>query len=327
MHPALSNGPILADGGIETDLIFHHGIDLPEFAAFVLLDDEAGRGRLVRYWESYAALAAAAGVGLQLETPTWRASSDWGARLGYTEHDLERATSAAVALLRSVEATHRGRVHPVVVGGVVGPRYESVADASRFTAPDARRYHRPQIAALARAGVDLVTALTLTNTDEAIGIVQASRELGTPIVISFTVEVDGRLVDGTTLAGAIAAVDRIAPPDRYMINCAHTSHILRAIADGGDWLDRIWGVRPNASSLSHDELDASDELDEGDLELLASELASLRQRLPSLGLIGGCCGTDARHIARFWNTDEQRVKRHGLGAGSLRAGSGEFETR
>jgi homocysteine S-methyltransferase len=92
-----------------------------------------------------------------------------------------------------------------------------------------------------------------------------------------------------------------------MVNCAHTSHILRAIADGGDWLDRIWGIRPNASSLSHEQLDASDELDEGDLELLAAELGELRQRLTSLALIGGCCGTDARHIARFWNIDEQRV--------------------
>jgi homocysteine S-methyltransferase len=307
MSPALSSRPILADGGIETDLIFHHGIDLPEFAAFVLLDDDAGRDLLVRYWESYAVLAWAAGVGLQLETPTWRASSDWGAKLGYTELDLERVSTAAVALLRGVEETHRSRVLPIVVGGVVGPRYESAADASPFTAQDARRYHRPQIAALARAGVDLVTALTLTNTDEAIGIVQAARALDTPIVISFTVEVDGRLVDGTTLADAIAAVDQIAPPEKYMVNCAHTSHILRAIADGGDWVDRIWGVRPNASSLSHEQLDASDELDEGDLDLLAAELGSIRQRLPSLALIGGCCGTDARHIARFWKIDEQRV--------------------
>jgi homocysteine S-methyltransferase len=306
-HSRQPRQPILADAGIETDLIFHHGIDLPEFAAFVLLDDDPGRDLLVRYWESYAALAEAAGVGLQLETPTWRANSDWGAKLGYTAIDLERVTTAAVALLRSVEETHRSRVQPIVVSGAVGPRHESAADASPFTAWDARLYHRPQIAALARAGVDLVTALTLTNTDEAIGIVQASRELDTPIVISFTVEVDGRLVDGKTLAEAIADVDQIAPPDRYMVNCAHTSHIVRAIADGGDWLDRIWGVRPNASALSHEQLDASDELDEGDPEMLTAELGSLRQRLPSLALIGGCCGTDARHIARFWKIDEQRV--------------------
>lgn len=309
MKLKLGNRPILADGGIETDLIYHHGIDLPEFAAFVLLENDAGRELLVRYWESYVRLAVAAGVGLQLETPTWRANPDWGARLGYDAADLERVSVAAVSLLRGIEQAHRGRVDPIVVAGAIGPRYESSADAMRFTVDDAREYHRPQIATLARAGVDVVTALTLTAPSEAVGIVRAAREVEMAIVISFTVEVDGRLMDGTSLADAIAEVDGAAPPDWYLINCAHTSHILRAVAGGGDWLERICGVRPNASSLSHEQLDASEELDEGDPELLASELVLLGERLPSLGLIGGCCGTDVRHIARFWNIDQQEVTR------------------
>jgi homocysteine S-methyltransferase len=292
--------PTLADGGIETDLIYHYGAELPEFAAFVLVDSAEGRDMLRRYWNGYARLAARARVGLQLETPTWRASSDWAERLAYGPDDMRRVAHASVALLREIADSHRGDVEPIVIGGVVGPRYEP--DGPIMSAEDAYEYHSRQIALLAEAGVDLITAMTLTNTPEAIGVVRAAADDGVPAVVSFTVETDGRLLDGTTLADAIAEVDRAARPAHYMINCAHTSHIARALDESeGLWQQRIRGLRPNASSLSHEQIDALDGLDEGDPAQLTAELAALRKRLPQLSVIGGCCGTDTRHIARFWD--------------------------
>jgi homocysteine S-methyltransferase len=291
--------PMLADGGIETDLIHHYGAELPEFAAFVLVDSQVGREMLTRYWDGYAELAERAGVGLQLETPTWRASCDWAQLVGYSTEDMRRVAFSSVALLAEVADRHREHVEPIVIGGVVGPRYEP--DGPLMSVQQAREYHGQQVALLAEAGVDQITAMTLTNTPEAIGIVRACDDAGVPVVVSFTVETDGRLLDGSPLADAILEVDATAPPRGYMVNCAHTSHIARALDErAGAWQQRINGLRPNASALSHAEIDELESLDEGDPEQLSSELSQLRQRLVNVAVIGGCCGTDTRHIAQFW---------------------------
>ncbi|MET0418255.1 MAG: homocysteine S-methyltransferase family protein, partial [Actinoplanes sp.] len=159
-----------------------------------------------------------------------------------------------------------------------------------------------QIDAFAEAGADLVTAFTLTGTGEAIGIVRAARAAGLPVAVSFTVEVDGRLPDGTSVPDAITAVDAADAPDYFMINCAHPEHIAPGLAgDGdGDWRARIAGLRANASTRSHAELDESTELDEGDPAGLARAPDTLRPYLPNLTVVGGCCGTDARHVAAMW---------------------------
>ena len=290
----------VTDGGLETDLIFHHGVDLPEFAAFPLVGDATGRALLTAYYEAYAGIAAAAGAGLFLETPTWRANPDWGTRVGVDADGLARANEASVGFVAQLARRWVGELPEVVVSGMVGPRGDGYVVGAAMHPEQARDYHLPQVRVLADAGAGILTALTLTTVPEAVGIVLAAREVGLPVAVSFTVETDGRLPDGTTLGAAVEAVDAAAPPDHFLVNCAHPSHVARGLADAGPWLDRIVGTRVNASTLSHAELDASATLDEGDPDALGSDQADLSAMLPALRVVGGCCGTDARHVAAMW---------------------------
>jgi S-methylmethionine-dependent homocysteine/selenocysteine methylase len=295
--PLLADGPFVTDGGLETDLLFHQGFGLPEFAAFPLLEDPAGRAALDAYFDGYAAIARAAGQGLLLETPTWRANPDWAEKIGYDAVALDRANREAVALVR--RAQERAGVDRSLVVGIHGPRGDGYVAGEGADPDEAAEYHAVQARSFAVEGVDLLHAMTLTTTEEAIGVVLAARSVGLPVALSFTVETDGRLPDGTPLGAAVERVDAAAAPDWFGINCAHPTHMASAF-DGGDWQRRVGGVRPNASTLTHDELDAMEELDEGDLDLLTGTFGALRSHLPHLAVVGGCCGTDAKHVAALW---------------------------
>ncbi len=289
----------VTDGGLETDLIFHKGLELPEFAAFPLVERESTAQLLIDYYAEYAAIAGRAGAGLVLETPTWRANPDWGALLGYDSAGLARANAAAVDLVRRAGAG----LDRMRISGVVGPRGDGYVAAGR-QADETAEYHYPQVAALAAAGVDVVHAMTLNEPAEAIGVVRAARSVGVPVGISFTVETDGRLPDGTTLRGAIDQVDAAAAPDWYGVNCAHPLHVAEAL-DGEAWQSRLQVLRPNASTMTHEELDAMEVLDEGDRSLLTSSTEQLLRQLPSIATLGGCCGTDATHVASLWGVSAQ----------------------
>lgn len=293
--PQLHAPLFLTDGGAETTLLFDDGIDLPDFAAFPLLDDPDGHAALTRYFERYAGIAERDGAGIVLETATWRASPDWAARLGYDEARLDAANRKAVDLLLDVRQRFAIQV---VISGCVGPRGDAYRPESIMSREEAKDYHSVQIRTFAGTPADLVTAMTLTNIPEATGIVDAAREAGVPVVISFTVETDGRLPSGDTLAAAIEAVDRDtdAYPAYYMVNCAHPTHIAPALDPQAAWTERLRGIRANASKLSHAELDEAETLDRGDPEEFADDYRKLRARFPQLTVLGGCCGTDHRHI-------------------------------
>jgi homocysteine S-methyltransferase len=301
--PQLHGTKFVTDGGMETDLIFHHGVDLPDFAAFPLLDTADGRDLLTRYYDGYATIAQQASAGLMLEAPTWRANPDWGTRLGYSAADLARVNTAAITLLAGLRERYAATLGlaTVLVSGMVGPRDDGYG-GGRPDPQEAAGYHGPQLEAFAAAGADLATALTLTDVPEAIGVVRAARTAGLPIAISFTVETDGRLPSGLTIADAITAVDATAAPDYYLINCAHPTHIRAGLGPPGPWIDRIIGTRANASLKSHAELDDAEDLDEGDMATLAAAQADLTAALPALTILGGCCGTDQRHVAALWGT-------------------------
>jgi homocysteine S-methyltransferase len=162
---------------------------------------------------------------------------------------------------------------------------------------EAEGYHSEQIAILAATEVDLVHAMTITYAAEAIGIARAAASAGVPVAISFTTETDGRLPDGTSLADAIAAVDAATggSPVYYGVNCAHPSHFASALP-GGPIGARLRSIRANASRKSHAELDESPTLDAGDPVELAGDYLRLRAQHPSISILGGCCGTDARHM-------------------------------
>ena len=302
--PQLSESVFLTDGGIETSLIYHDGMELPDFAAFALLTHEVGRDALRRYFEPYLAIARDARVGIVLETPTWRASSDWGGRLGYDSEALADVNAAAVGQLVELRDVWATASTPVVISGCVGPRGDGYQPDSLMSPDRAEAYHAEQIQAFRTTEADLVTAITMTHTGEATGFVRAAQAAGLPSVVSFTVETDGRLPSGEGLADAIAAVDEATDgaPAYYMVNCAHPTHVDHTLRRLGRQAGRVRGLRANASELSHAELDEAETLDTGDPVDLADRYADLRRALPALTVLGGCCGTDARHIEAIAKT-------------------------
>lgn len=288
----------LTDGGLETTLIYHDGIELPYFAAFDLLKDAAGVERLRRYFARYAELARAQGLGLVLEAPTWRANRDWAARLGYDDVRLADANRKAIGLLLEIRAAYETRATPMVISGNLGPRGDGYRAEARMSVAEAHTYHIPQIETFAQTDADMVAAFTMNYIEEAIGVVEAARASAIPVAISFTLETDGRLPSGDTLAEAIQRTD-----DKtggyvayYMINCAHPTHFEHELRQGGSWRRRIRGLRANASKRSHAELDAATHLDAGNPRELGAAYRNLRALLPNITVIGGCCGTDHRHI-------------------------------
>lgn len=288
----------LTDAGLETELIFHDGRDLPAFAAFPLLDDDAGRARLRSYFTDFTALARDLGFGLVLETPTWRANSAWMIEAGYQPQDVTRVNRDAVTFLREVTGGTN-----TVVSGCVGPRGDGYAPGMSLDAAGYAAHHLPQVAALAEAGADRVTAFTLSTVAEGVGFATAAARIGVPSIVGFTVEVDGRLPDGTNLGEAIRRTDEAtgSAPASYLVNCAHPTHVARGL-DDADWRTRVGSLRVNASTLSHAELETSSELDDGDPAALAVEVAALLDALPAVRVVGGCCGTDIRHVAALAGT-------------------------
>ena len=290
---------VLTDGGLETTLIFDDGLELPDFAAFALVDDADGRAALVRYFERSAEIAVRDGVGLVLETPTWRASADWAARQGYDTAGLVRVNQEAVALVAEVARRFATDRSPIVVSGCIGPRGDGYQPGELMSVAEARNYHSLQARAFADAGADLITAITMTNGAEAQGVVEAARSAGMPVAISFTVETDGVLPSGEVLGEVIAAVDEATDgyASHYMVNCAHPDHLAPALAAGEPWLERLGGFRANASRLSHAELDEAEVLDRGDADELGRLYRDLRATFPQIRVLGGCCGTDHTHVA------------------------------
>ena len=302
--PQLDGGLFLTDAGLETELVFHDGLDLPLFAAFDVLKDEAGTDRLRRYYRQFAALARDRGVGLVLESPTWRASPRWAREIGYSDAQLDQLNRKAIALMEEVREEYESPDTPFVISGQLGPQDDGYNPAEMLTADAAQSYHATQIDTFADTAADMVTALTMTYADEAVGITRAAAAAGLPVALSFTVETDGRLPNGQELGESIGEVDEAtdAGPVYYMINCAHPTHFAGAIAGDEPWVARVRGLRANASTCSHAELDEATELDEGDPVDLGARYLDLRDKLPQLTVLGGCCGTDFRHVERIAQT-------------------------
>jgi homocysteine S-methyltransferase len=255
--PQLRSGLFLTDGGIETSLIFFDGLDLPYFAAFHLLRDKTGRDALVRYYERYIAIAQADGVGFILESPTWRASSDWGSKLGYPRDAIGAVNRESIELMHELKARHAHRTTPIVVSGCVGPRGDGYDTGQVMSPTEAAAYHAHQIGVFADAKAYMTTAITMTNASEAIGFVHAAA---------------------------------------HEVNCAHPTHFERVMSADEEWTRRIRGLRANASRRSHQELNDAPDLDVGDPIELANQYRGLLRRHPQITVLGGCCGTDHRHI-------------------------------
>jgi S-methylmethionine-dependent homocysteine/selenocysteine methylase len=298
--PQLDGDLFLTDGGIETALIFHRGFDLPEFAAFDLLKDDEGTEALRAYYRPYLELARKRGAGFVLESPTWRASPGWASRIGYSGSELESMNRRAIDLMEELRDEDTSGT-PHVISGCVGPEGDGYDPERMLPADEAQAYHETQIRTFADTAADMVTAITMTYADEAIGLSRAAGDAGMPAAISFTVETDGRLPSGQSLGEAIEQVDDETErgPAYFMINCAHPTHFEPVLGVDEPWRERIRGLRANASTKSHAELDEATELDAGDPVDLGARHAELRESLPRLNVLGGCCGTDHRHVGEI----------------------------
>ena len=297
--PQLEGRLFLTDGGLETTLIFHKGVELPHFAAFDLLRTIEGREMLRDYHVPYIEAARINGYGFILDGPTWRASSDWGRKLGYSKEALAAVNRDAVALTLELRDAHETPAMPLVVSATLGPRGDGYVPGELMSAQEAQTYHAEQISVFADTEADMLTAFTLTNTAEAIGIARAAKAAGMPVALSFTLETDGKLPTGERLADAIGIVDAATGSYAayYMINCAHPTHFESTLREGGSWLKRLRGIRANASKRSHAELNEAPDLDAGDPQELGAQYRSLVSSYPHIRIVGGCCGTDDRHIA------------------------------
>jgi len=298
--PGRSETIYLSDGGLQTDLIYHHGFQIPSFAAHTLLADDRGREAVRHYFEGFLTLARTTGSGFLLDTQTWKAHACWAGELGHSEADLRRINGEAAAFANRLRDAFSGNDGPIVLSGTLGPRGDAYARDTAISAAEAEDYHAPQIGWLVDSGVDMITAYTLSRPEEAVGIVRAARNTGVPVAISFTTETDATLAGGLPLKDGIAQVDDETDggAEYFLVNCAHPDHFFTAL-DGADWSRRILGVRCNASNKSHAQLDASDSLDDGDPEALAEQYESLSQRMPWLKIFAGCCGTDLRHVTEI----------------------------
>lgn len=299
--PQLSGDFFLTDGGIETTLIFLEGQELPDFAAFHLLKTKDGEAALRKYFRTYAGLAQRFGTGLILESATWRASTDWGTKLGYSAKEMAEANRRAISLLEEIRSDFKANSGKVVISGCLGPRGDGYNPGKTMTAKEAETYHSSQVRVFQDSAADMVTAITMNYVEEAIGVVKAANRAAMPVAISFTVETDGNLPTGQSLREAIEQVDSATSryPSYYMINCAHPTHFEQVLTRGGPWIRRVRGLRANASRKSHAELNESPELDIGDPVELGAEHADLKKRLPDLNVMGGCCGTDHRHVEQI----------------------------
>jgi S-methylmethionine-dependent homocysteine/selenocysteine methylase len=298
--PQLGGAMFLTDGGIETTLIFHDGWELPIGEAFKLLETDKGWKALRAYFDRYVPMAIAHGAGFVLESPTWRANPDWAAKIGTDRARLADINRAAIALMGEIRSGYETERSPMPISGCVGPRGDGYAPGQVMSPKEAEAYHAWQIGVFREAGADFVSAITMTSINEGLGVARAAKAAGIPSVISFTLETDGRLPTGESLADAIKVVDAAtgSAPAYYMVNCAHPSHFAHVLEDAA-WMKRLRGLRANASRRSHAELDNAPELDTGNPVELGAEYGDLLRRFPHINVLGGCCGTDHRHIEQI----------------------------
>lgn len=301
--PQLSGELFLTDAGLETDLIFNAGIEIREFAAHTLIPSSEGHSALTRYFEGFLELARAQNTGFILDSVTWKAHSHWKNDLGADSAELRAANIESIGFIGKLRDRFSQNSKPIVLNAVMGPCGDAYRPEIAISTDQAEAYFSEQLGWLAGTEADMVTALTFNQASEAAGLAKAARSAGLPAVVSFTLETDGALPTGQTLAEAIAQVDEESEnyPAYFMINCAHPDHFADALHDA-PWARRIRGVRANASRKSHAELDEAPELDSGNPLELAAQYRELAARMPWLNIFGGCCGSDLRHVTAIART-------------------------
>lgn len=266
-----------------------------------LIYDAAGRAAMTDIYTRYIAIGVKHGLPILVAAPTWRANAE---RIGrHTDRDMATVNRDAVDFVRQVAGNVDDRATPVFVGGLMACRGDAYQPEAALSADAAEAFHAPQAGALADAGAAYIMAATLPALSEAVGMARALSPLPVAYILSFVIGRTGTLLDGTDLKTAITAIDGAVsrPPAFFMVNCVHPRTLAmrldREPAAGGAPFDgRLWGIQANTSTRTPDELDGRKTLDGASPEPFADMLADLNRR-HGLKIIGGCCGTDHRHLA------------------------------
>lgn len=296
----LQDGPFLTEGGVYTHLMFDLNVELRNLAAFELLFDASKEAILKDLHRTFADIAIKYGVSIILDTETWRASSNWYKLVGTSAKQQTKIHPLALASSRRladyVRDKSEGKVNAIVVG-TMGPLNDAYKFDKDLSVEVARNYHRAQMLEFKANKAGAVGAYTLSTSTEALAIALEAKDATIPCFLSFTVETDGTLPSGESLQMAVERVDEETQNSVlfFMVNCAHPRHVRKAVENDGAWIQRIRGVRGNASIKSHEELNNSTELHSGDPVQFANDLLSLRDIFPQLVVMGGCCGTSPDH--------------------------------
>lgn len=294
MEPVNNSSPIfkqrhyLSDSGLESTYVLHKNISVNHLAAFELLRSEEGKEMLGEYYKPYLLLAERHKLGFVIESPTWRASCDWGVKLGYTHDELFALNKQSIKFIREVSRPFSELLTHIIISGNIGPRNEVHKSDIQMNAEQAKVYHLEQVKAFALADADVATGTAITYIDEAIGIIKAARSFGLPVVISFAVGTDGKLPSGESLQHAIERTDKVTDhyAEHYMIDCSGSEYFLHALHSGGEWEKRIRGIRVNASLKSYSAVNKSNGTDTGN-KYLADVPLQIFDVLPLMKVIGG----------------------------------------
>ena len=288
----------LTEGGTETEIMYKHGFELPEFAMFPLLEQPAAVAELRSMYSRYLDTAARHGFGVVMGGLDYRASPDWAALLGYSPEALHDMQLRSIGFLREVSESYQADLPALLYAGVLGPRGDAYSLNRTITAEEAEDYHSTQIATLALAEVDLVEAMTFNNIAEAVGVTRAAARAGLPASISFTLDSNHRLHSGPSLREAIESVDAQTGEDRpafYGLNCSHPLEFLPAL-EPGDWFERVRCLRPNAAMMDKISLCTLGHLESGDPVDLGQRMGAISAQYPHIDIWGGCCGTWETHL-------------------------------
>ena len=287
----------LTDGGIETEIMYKWGFELPHFAMYPLLDNPDAMAAMRGMYRRYLDVAARHRLSALMGGLDYRASSDWGALLGYSREALAEANFRSIAFLRELADEYVADIPQILIAGYIGPRGDAYRINRTITAAEAEDYHAVQLATLKAADVDLAWALTFNNTPEAIGVARAAARIGVPLAISFTLNSASRLSSGPSLAQAVETVEAETggTPAFYSLNCSHPVEFEPALT-AGDWIGRVRGFRPNASKMDKIALCKLGHLEEGDPVELGRLMGALARRYPHMDVWGGCCGTGDVHL-------------------------------
>lgn len=286
---------IITDGGLETTLIYKYNIELPYFSCINLLKTDSGRNIIYNCLLNYVNISEKYNVNIIIETPTWRCSKKWSKLLNCENSDIEKINREAVNIVKSIKKNNK----KIIISGNIGPIDDGYVISNKLTIEELKEYHSEQIYILANENVDIISAFTINYVEEAIGITLVCKDINIPLVISFTLNIDGKLPSGMTLEDSIKYIDKYTNyyPMYYMINCAHPKHFISLFKDNNsDWIKRIKGIRSNASDKSHEELNNSKKLDIGNIVELSNYCKNIRKENKHINIFGGCCGTDENHV-------------------------------